>query len=284
MLPFLLFLYFFWDMKFPFYFFVMYFPFRALFPPKQWDWIRNALCSDETPYVNSFEILFDDGADIPKPNEKNLFSVAPHGILTLGWSNIVGSKCFFNSGTKWLVAPMLCSLPWMGDIMRWTCCFPADSESMKKIMRSGSNIGMIPGGFQEATLYQRGKYRVFLKSRKGFIKYALEYGYSLQPSFVFGEELTYWTIDLIPQNIAFFLNKFNIPTCIFIGKFFFMPDNDIDLVVVVGKKIPLPQISKPSAADVDKYHGLFLEAYQELFDKYKLTCSVQGAKAVLEIL
>ena len=37
-------------------------------------------------------------------------------------------------------------------------------------MKQGINIGLIPGGFQEATVYQRGKHRLFLREKKGFIK------------------------------------------------------------------------------------------------------------------
>jgi hypothetical protein len=37
-------------------------------------------------------------------------------------------------------------------------------------MKHGINIGLIPGGFQEATIYQRGKHRLFLREKKGFVK------------------------------------------------------------------------------------------------------------------
>jgi 2-acylglycerol O-acyltransferase 2 len=155
---------------FPSYIIIIYYSVRFFFPAKKWDWIRIILNCDDTPYCRSAKIILDEGASVPLPNTKTLVSVAPHGILTLGWTYIISSKLYFNSGTKWLVAPAMMKLPFIGDIMRWTSCYSCDSNSMRKIMETGCNIGLIPGGFQEATLYQRKKFRVYFENRKGFIK------------------------------------------------------------------------------------------------------------------
>ena len=40
-------------------------------------------------------------------------------------------------------------------------------------------------------------------------------------------------------------------------------------VTVVGPPLQLPQIDKPTAQDVEKYHGLYCKALLELFDKHK---------------
>lgn len=37
-------------------------------------------------------------------------------------------------------------------------------------MAQGENVALLPGGFEEATLYKRGKHRLYLRKRKGFIK------------------------------------------------------------------------------------------------------------------
>merc|ERR1719265_2109549 len=53
---------------------------------------------------------------------------------------------------------------------------------LNKLMKSGeSPLALVPGGFQEATLSCCGHERVFLKTRKGFVKYALRHGYALLP-------------------------------------------------------------------------------------------------------
>lgn len=41
--------------------------------------------------------------------------------------------------------------------------------------------------YLQATLNTKSENRIFIKNRKGFIKYALEYGTSIYPTFTFGE-------------------------------------------------------------------------------------------------
>jgi 2-acylglycerol O-acyltransferase 2 len=44
---------------------------------------------------------------------------------------------------------------------------------MKNIMKTGKNIILLPGGFEEATITSPKELRVYIKNRKGFIKYAI---------------------------------------------------------------------------------------------------------------
>jgi hypothetical protein len=62
-----------------------------------------------------------------------------------------------------------------------------------------------------------------------------------------------------------------------------MPNDDMDFNVVVGKPIALPQIANPSPEEVSKYHAIYLEKYQELFNKFKGKYAAQGHEAELEI-
>lgn len=91
------------------------------------------------------------------------------------------------------------------------------------------------------------------------------------------------TYDIIPTSIALWLNKYQIPTYCFMGKYLFMPEDDMDFCVVIGKTIKLPNIPNPSEEDVNKYHQIFMDAYQTLFDSNKEKYASSGANAVLEI-
>jgi hypothetical protein len=115
-----------------------YYSFRFIFPAKRSEYIRQYFLSDDTPYCRSSKyfsfffaclsvipissspsrILFDDGATAPKPYSKTLLSVAPHGILTLGWSFCISSRSFYDSEVKWLVAPAMMKLPFVSDVMK----------------------------------------------------------------------------------------------------------------------------------------------------------------------
>ena len=150
--------------------------------------------------------------------------------------------------------------------------------------RAGENIGLIPGGFQEASLYVRGRHRVVLRRKTGFIKYALQFGYKVVPVYVFGEEQTLWKIDLLPKRFALWLNKFKVPATVFYGKYGLLPDDDIDMRVVVGEPLKLPLIPNPSAEDVSKHHARYVEALRGLFNRHKRVVGGVAADVELEIM
>mmetsp|Transcript_25758 Transcript_25758/g.45879 ORF Transcript_25758/g.45879 Transcript_25758/m.45879 type:complete len:251 (-) Transcript_25758:539-1291(-) len=129
------------------------------------------------------------------PNSKSLLGWHPHGILCVGWilNGNVGEQ-LFNSEFRWLTAPVLFKLPLLSEMLTWYNCAPSSAQSMKTRMKTGENIALIPGGFQEATTYQYGKHRAYLTRRKGFIKYALQHGYRVYPVWTFGEERTYYSV------------------------------------------------------------------------------------------
>lgn len=51
---------------------------------------------------------------------------------------------------------------------------------------------------------------MYLRNRKGFIVYALRYGYRVSPVYTFGEELLYSSFERWP-NFRLWLNKWKIP-------------------------------------------------------------------------
>jgi hypothetical protein len=84
-------------------------------------------------------------------------------------------------------------------------------------MKAGENLSILLGGYQEATLYRRNEHRVFIKQRKGFIKYALMHQCSVHPSHIFGEEKTYLAASWLQEKLMF-LNKWKLPAVVFMGK------------------------------------------------------------------
>ena len=54
------------------------------------------------------------------------------------------------------------------------------------------------------------------------------------------------------------------------GKWFFiLPDNDIDINIVVGKPLVLPHIANPSEEDVNEWHAKYIEALRGVFERNK---------------
>lgn len=68
---------------------------------------------------------------------------------------------------------------------------------------------IIPGGFEEATLTHYSENRLFIKERKGFIKYCLRYGYTIFPSYGFNENKTFYCFTW--KWLGLMVNKIKIP-------------------------------------------------------------------------
>lgn len=128
----------------------------------------------------------------------------------------------------------------------------------------------IHAGFEEATVCSYGVESVNIKKRKGFIKYALQYGYRVHPVYTFGECDTYYTFSHF-KSFRLWLNKFQVPAVVFFGYPIcpLLPHPSCELHTVVGDPLELPCIPKPSKEDVEKFHALYVKALQNTFDKYK---------------
>lgn len=226
--------------------------------------------NDITPYVEA--------------GSKALFSFHPHGMLTCGFSfNGAYHMGFERSACRWLSAENLFWFPLIRDILNWMEYDSCAKSNMLKFMRRGQNLSLLPGGFEEATIFERGKHRVFLKKRFGFIKIALQHGYDVHPVYTFGEEYTFHTFPYLLQ-LRLQMNRFRVPGALFFGDAmcFYLPRNDVDLITVVGKPLRLPHIEHPTKEDVQKYQKQYVEALQELFDSYKGVYAVDP-EATLEI-
>ncbi|KAF4035556.1 Diacylglycerol acyltransferase domain-containing protein [Phytophthora infestans] len=213
--------------------------------------------NDVTPYV--------------EPDKRALFTFHPHGVLTCGFSfNGAHHMAFQRAACRWISAENLFYFPIMRDILHWMEFSSSTKTSMENTMRTGQNLCLLPGGFEEATLYQRGKHRVYIQKRFGFIKLALQHGYDIYPAYTFGEEYTYHAFPYL-QWLRLQLNRFRIPGVIFFGIpfCFFMPRSDVDLITVIGKPLRLPHIDNPSRDEVKENHDKYVEALRDLFDRYK---------------
>ena len=70
------------------------------------------------------------------------------------------------------------------------------------------------------------------------------------------------------EKFRLFLNKLKIPGTWFISKLGLMPHYNLDIAIVVGKRIDLPKIENPSDTEVKKYHEIYVKALTDLFYKY----------------
>lgn len=219
---------------------------------------------------------------------KNFFLLHPHGCLSAGWTwNVfwneqfharVGPTCFLIDGNLREKNPLfrlVCDF-YAGANRRCGC---ADKKTIKKAMEKDESLAIIPGGFEDATLMKYGVERTAILKRKGLIKYCLEHGYKLVPMYSFGEAETMITFTPL-LKFRLWLNKFGIPAVAFFGNPMcpMLPRRGVKLVTVVGCPLVLPTIAKPTEADVDEWHGKYVEALRATFDKHKSQVGKPDAK------
>ena len=275
-----------WRTPWPLTALLFWYGYRALFPARHWPALRSFFRLDVTPFWRTQRLVLDEagfGSAGEVPREGHMFAFHPHGMLCCGWM-LANSSAAFKHLT-WLVADVLLLIPLVGDWMRWHGCEPVGAAHMKKVLHSRRSCALLPGGFEDATAFVRGRHRVFLRQRAGFIKYALMHGYAVHPVYSFGEELTFTTVTAFP-NFRMWLCSFKVPAVLFWGTWLvpFLPQRDVDMNVVVGPPLQLPRIEKPTAEEVAKWHREYIGALQALFDRHKVSYAAQGAAAVLEVL
>jgi len=230
-------------------------------------------------YLRGYSARCKLGGELDGITSSSFFACHPHGIFSIGWvSNVVFEtkfhqavgKCYYiidsTLRNKGLLARIFL------DAFEGSHGGFRDSskETVLSLMSKGESVCMVPGAFQEATCFERGVDRVVLKNRKGFVKYCLKYGYKLHPVFCFGECETYRVFNGF-RNFRLWLNNFGIPAVVPMGMWWLpmLPRPSAELLTFVGPALELPRIDEPTNADVDEWHGKYIVALQDLYNKHK---------------
>eukprot|EP00439_Symbiodinium_sp_Y106_P023137 s3519_g2.t2 len=234
-------------------------------------------------YHQSSEVCFDDALGDVKAGGKGsgnrFFACHPHGILSVGFcSNVVWGRKFHEvvGHCNYLIDPTLRNKGLLAKFFLDAFEGPhgairdTRATTIQNLMEKGESISMTPGAYQEATCFSHGFERVALRQRKGFVKYCLRYGYRLHPVYTFGESETYFTLGI--PTVCFW----GLPWCPL------LPRRHVKLLTFVGPALELPKVSEPSTQQVDEWHGKYMEALRELFDRHKAEAGKPSA--VLEIL
>lgn len=227
--------------------------------------------------------------DIKK--EGTLFGFHPHGIscIGFGWNGCFSKKFRELAGleTRFLVDKVLRS---DNPFLKVICDLHGGIDVLNKTtiqenMEMNRNIAFVPGGFQDATIASFGKERTSLLKRTGFIKYALEHGYSVTPIYTFGESQSYYTFSSL-LDIRLWLNQeIGIPAALSFGFTLLpvLPRTSPRILTVVGKPVEMPKLEDPTYEDVQKYHAVYCQALSELFDEHKKSAGLEDT-VELEIM
>jgi hypothetical protein len=235
-------------------------------------------------YFRHSSLVYEEGS-MPVEDEPTILGVHPHGIFSMGWGLLFARAELRN--VRFCFARVLVSSPFFKAFTQLIGRpAAADRSTFLKLMSKRLSLAIIPGGFEEATIQTTSADRVFLKARKGFVKYALQHGYSLTPVFAFGERETYANLQVL-MPLRLWISGFGLPGIMPWGLLCcpVLP-RDRRLHIVVGTPIQTPTARgtpNPTAKEVDEHHARYVQALTELYDRHKVEYYGAGGANQLEI-
>ncbi|XP_044793389.1 diacylglycerol O-acyltransferase 2-like protein 6 [Bubalus kerabau] len=253
-------------------------------------WVRNWTIWKY--FQNYFPVKLVKTHDL-SPRHNYIIASHPHGVLPYGTfinfaTETTGFARIFPGITPYVAT--LEGIFWIPIVREYVMSMgvcPVSELALKYLLTqkgSGNAVVIMVGGGAEALLCHPGATTVLLKQRKGFVKVALETGAYLVPSYSFGQNEVH-NQETFPEGTwkRFFQKAFQdtlkkllgLSFCIFHGRgltrgsWGFLPFNH-PITTVVGEPLPIPRIKKPNEETVDKYHTLYINALQKLFDEHKV--------------
>lgn len=209
------------------------------------------------------------------PSQLYVFACHPHGTLAfnrgaVGFStNTLWDAAFPGVKFRVLTATAAFFVPFIREMWLWSYCVDASKPTAVRVLEvERSSVFVYPGGEKEQLETIYGQQRVFLKSRKGFVKLAIEHGAHLVPVYAFGETDLYTHSQALIGVRKWLVNKFGVAVPFLWGQYGLMPYRT-PVTLVFGKPLVVEKRHAPSHEVVSAMHEKYVDALTALYDEHK---------------
>jgi len=224
-------------------------------------------------------------------NRQYIIGVHPHGFLPIGTMTALltpvanAKEVVFNGVAPLSLAASMCFyIPIYRDFCLAAGFVDAARYNALRILNSGGTLMLVPGGATEALYCYPGKHVAYLKSRKGFIKLALETGAWLVPVYSFGEVELYGQMSASFPLIKKLQKKFQAVFGLSLPIVTNLIPRCKAITPCVGRPIPVQKVDHPTDAQVTALLEQYSRGLLEVFNKHAPDYIPNEAERKLEII
>ncbi|KAI6222936.1 Acyltransferase [Aphelenchoides fujianensis] len=212
----------------------------------------------------------------------------PHGILSISAflnfaTNGTGfAEKFPGLQTHLVTLASQFYVPFRRETMTLSGIITSSVKSISNVLKrpgGGQVACIVIGGAEEALDAHSDSFNLCLRSRKGFVRVALQQGASLVPVYSFGENACFQQVSnergTRLRNIQSRLKKiFGVSPPLFHGrgllnKYFGLLPYRQPIATIVGSPIHLERTPEPTPERIDEVHAEYVKKLTDLFEEHK---------------